>query len=235
MFVGAGASVNTNLVFFTKGKKTEKIWYYDLSHLTVGKKSPLTLAHFGFARNGDILDDGDLPAALTEEWREDAGNEGLFFPSYARLLPARGTPAAESRYSWTIDFAGRRKQARENMKPHIAEAERAKGEVVVLKEKLKALKVIRTAGPENNDIEVLETKIRDTEKAAREAQTAADAIDVAVFDLKAVNPNAVLKIDTRTSAEIIRSIEDHREAVANALERLKALVQAQITSLQETV
>jgi type I restriction enzyme M protein len=30
-FTAAGAGVKTNLLFFTKGKATEKIWYYDLS------------------------------------------------------------------------------------------------------------------------------------------------------------------------------------------------------------
>ena len=46
VFSSAGAGVKTNLVFFTKGKQTEKIWYYDLSGVKVGKKTPLTLAHF---------------------------------------------------------------------------------------------------------------------------------------------------------------------------------------------
>ena len=45
-FVNAGAGVKTNLLFFTKGKHTERVWYYDLSNVKVGKKSPLTLAHF---------------------------------------------------------------------------------------------------------------------------------------------------------------------------------------------
>ena len=45
-FVNAGAGVKTNLIFFTKGGHTEKIWYYDLSDIKVGKKSPLTIAHF---------------------------------------------------------------------------------------------------------------------------------------------------------------------------------------------
>ncbi len=45
-FVNAGAGVKTNLVFFTKGQTTEKIWYYDLSDIKVGKKSPLTHSHF---------------------------------------------------------------------------------------------------------------------------------------------------------------------------------------------
>jgi len=35
-----------NLVFFTKGQATEKIWYYDLADVKVGKKSPLTRSHF---------------------------------------------------------------------------------------------------------------------------------------------------------------------------------------------
>ncbi len=45
-FVNAGAGVKTNLLFFTRGGPTERIWYYDLSDIKMGKKSPLTLAHF---------------------------------------------------------------------------------------------------------------------------------------------------------------------------------------------
>ncbi len=45
-FVNAGAGVKTNLLFFTKGKPTERVWYYDLADVKVGKKRPLTLAHF---------------------------------------------------------------------------------------------------------------------------------------------------------------------------------------------
>ena len=36
----------SNLIFFTKGKPTQKIWYYDLNHLKVRKKAPLLLKHF---------------------------------------------------------------------------------------------------------------------------------------------------------------------------------------------
>ena len=46
VFTSAGAGVKTNLVFFTKGKPTEKIWYYDLSDVKVGKKTPITLHNF---------------------------------------------------------------------------------------------------------------------------------------------------------------------------------------------
>ena len=180
----------------------------------------MTLAHFGFGKNGEVLDDADLPAALTEAWTEDENSKGEF-PSYARLLPVRGTPAAESRYSWTVDFAARRRQAREDRKPHVAEAEAAKAEVVSLKEKLKALKA---TNPKDKKIESLETKIGEQEKAARDSQAKADAIDVAVFDLKAVNPNAVVKIDTRSPNEVIQSIEVQGLIVARALKTLRELI-----------
>jgi type I restriction enzyme M protein len=45
-FKQAGGGVKANLLFFTKGKPTEKIWYYDLSDIRVTKKQPLTMAHF---------------------------------------------------------------------------------------------------------------------------------------------------------------------------------------------
>jgi len=47
VFTAAGAGVKTNLLFFTKGRPTETIWYYDLSDIKVGKKAPFTLDKFG--------------------------------------------------------------------------------------------------------------------------------------------------------------------------------------------
>ena len=46
VFTAAGAGVKTNLLFFTRGKPTERIWYYDLSERKVGKKTPLTVEDF---------------------------------------------------------------------------------------------------------------------------------------------------------------------------------------------
>jgi type I restriction enzyme M protein len=45
-FVNAGAGVKTDLLFFTKGTRTESVWYYDLGDVKVGKKLPLTLDRF---------------------------------------------------------------------------------------------------------------------------------------------------------------------------------------------
>jgi len=46
VFTAAGAGVKTNLLFFTKGQPTRKIWYYDLTDIKVRKKTPLTLKQF---------------------------------------------------------------------------------------------------------------------------------------------------------------------------------------------
>ena len=46
VFTAAGAGVKTNLLFFTKGKPTKKIWYYDLTDIKILKRTPLMLKHF---------------------------------------------------------------------------------------------------------------------------------------------------------------------------------------------
>jgi len=63
-FTGSGAGVKTNLVFFTKGRKTERIWYYDLSHIKVGKKTPLTMLQF--VHFFELLDKRGTPEAETD-------------------------------------------------------------------------------------------------------------------------------------------------------------------------
>ena len=225
VFSTAGAGVKTNLLFFTKGRKTERIWYYDLSWVKVGKKTPLTLAHFGFAPDGSVLDDAALPAALaalgSTQTQADEANAGKRFPSYARPLARRGTPEADSRWSWTLDFAARRAKAREEVQPVLDGAAKLKAEVVDLKEQLKRLKKEKAA---DDVLEAQEAQIREKDKAARDLEAQAAAIDAAVFDLKAVNPNAVATVDERTPAEIIASIDVQGRIVAQALVRLGALL-----------
>lgn len=115
VFTQAGAGVKTNLLFFTKGASTEKIWYYDLSDVKVTKRQPLLLSHFD---------------------------------EFFELLPAR----AESERSWTISRS---------------------------------------------------------------------EIEARNYDLKAVNPNRVVEVDTRTPAELMELIEAKGREVADALASLR--------------
>lgn len=225
VFSTAGAGVKTNLVFFTKGGKTERIWYYDLSHVKVGKKSPMTLAHFGFGvdektQQPILLDDKELPTTLIGDWWEQDINKDKPFPSFARMLEKRGTPEGESDFSWTVDIAARRAKARADMAPHLAEVENRKAEAVAMKERIATLR--KGAGTENEIISCREA-LALAEKAWREAQAKADAIDAAVYDLKAVNPRARTDRDTRTPAEIIETIAQQSILINQALDRLRGL------------
>ena len=61
------------------------------------------------------------------------------------------------------------------------------------------------------------------EKEARELEGKAQAIEDAVYDLKAVNPNAKSDEDTRTPEELIALSEAKGREVAEALAELKKI------------
>ena len=109
------------------------------------------------------------------------------------------------------------------MQPLKDQASALKDKVINLKEGLRRLKKEKV--PEAK-IEAAEAQIREKDKAARDLEAQAAAIDAAVFDLKAVNPNVVAQVDVRTPAQIIKSIQDQGRIVAEALARLNALMQS---------
>lgn len=226
VFSTAGAGVKTNLVFFTKGKKTEKIWYYDLTQVKVGKKTPMTLAHFGYDKDGNIIDDSKLPATLTHEWLEDENVKDEPFPTYAKMLATK----SESRYSWTIDFAARRAEAWEKMQQFKERVAELREENIPLKEQLK---VFKKEKKDKEEIEALEEKIIGIEKEIKEQENIIADIDAKVFDLKAVNPNAVVKVDTRTTLEVIENIETQSKIVKDAMSKLKMLLNQTTKTLTE--
>ena len=180
-FSGAGAGVKTNLLFFTKGRPTKRIWYYDLSDLKVGKRTPFTLDRF----------------------------EELF-----TLLPKRG----DSERSWTVDFAARRARAAADAAPFKTAAESQRRELEALKEQRQDLK--RT-GAKAAKLAKIDEQLTAVAAAQREALKRAEAIDDTVYDLKAVNPNAVSTADQRTPAQLLGVIELEGQQVAQALARLR--------------
>lgn len=180
-FTQAGAGVKTNLLFFTKGRPTEKIWYYDLSDIKIGKKSPLTLDKFD---------------------------------EFFRLLPERG----DSERSWTIDFSALREKARQESEPFKLKVKRLENEAYETREKAKQLKL---QSPQNKDeINELQTKIVNLETVARENRAKAESIENAIYDIKAVNPNAQDLSDKRTPKELIDFINDKSKEVETALAKL---------------
>lgn len=186
-FTGSGAGVKTNLVFFTKGRKTEHIWYYDLSHVKVGKKNPLTLNHFA-----------------------------RFF----ELLDKRGTPEADTEHSWSVNFADRRAQAAQEAAPHRRTAEIERERSFLLREQGKALRKAGSLELANKVSEQLEV----AERAIRDALGKAQAIEDAVYDLKAVNPRRQEVGDQRTPTQLLDAIKQKGREVDTALARLESLI-----------
>jgi type I restriction enzyme M protein len=68
VFSAAGAGVKANILFFEKGKKTKKIWYYDFSDIKVGKRTPFTIDRFDeFFKLVPKKSDSDRSWTITRE------------------------------------------------------------------------------------------------------------------------------------------------------------------------
>ena len=77
---------------------------------------------------------------------------------------------------------------------------------------------------QREDIELAESRLKERVREAREADGKALAIENAVYDLKAVNPNRVVQEDTRTPVEILQAIEEKGREADSALAKLQTLL-----------
>ena len=143
VFSAAGAGVKTNLLFFTKGKATEKIWYYDLSDVKVGKKTPLTLKHFE-----------DFAARLAT--REDSDR------SWTVDLSARKAKAAADAQLFK-DTARARAQEAEKIKDRLGELKRARprDEAAIADADTRVAGLLKEAREASNKAESIENAVYD--------------------------------------------------------------------------
>lgn len=170
VFSAAGAGVKTNLLFFTKGNSTERIWYYDLSDMKVGKKSPLTLKQFE-----------DFFTRLPK--REDSDQ------SWTVDLVERKTQATEDARPFK-ERAREKSQAAEAVKNRIAELRKArprnKEAIAAAEEEVGEL--IRAARDATNKAEAIENAVYDLKavnpnrKEAVDTRTPRQLLDL--IDLK---------------------------------------------------
>jgi type I restriction enzyme M protein len=107
------------------------------------------------------------------------------------------------------------------MQPYKERVTELREENIPLKEQLKVFKKDKK---DKEEIEALEEKIVSIEKEIKKQEAIISDIDAKVFDLKAVNPNAVVKVDTRTTLEVIENIETQSKIVEEAMSRLKLLL-----------
>ena len=132
----------------------------------------------------------------------------------------RGEAEANSPHSWTVDFAQARAAAHEQAAPFRQTAEIQRACALELKDQLKPAR----AAKNDAEVERLLLAVADAERQAREASAKAQAIEDAVYDIKAQNPNEVKVIDTRTPAQLLDAIQAKGRDVDEALRQLQALL-----------
>ena len=135
------------------------------------------------------------------------------FEDFFNRLPKR----EESEKSWTVDLVQRRKDARKESAPLQKQAESKSRQADAIKVQLMAM----TKG--TDDYKTLESREKELRRDARELKNRAQAIDDAVYDLKAVNPNSIVEEDTRTPEDLLNIIEQKGIEVAEALSALRGL------------
>jgi type I restriction enzyme M protein len=166
VFSAAGAGVKTNLLFFTKGKATERIWYYDLSDVKVGKKTPLTLKHFD-----------DFAAKLAT--REDSAR------SWTMDLSARRAKAAADAQPFK-DTARAKFQEAERIKDHLSGLKKAKprDDAAVFDGESKVARLLREAREATSKAADVENAVYDLKavnpnrKAIVDQRTPAELLDL---------------------------------------------------------
>ena len=130
------------------------------------------------------------------------------------------TNCSYSAHSWTIDIATRRRNAKHEADALRSTANEPKSRLKKHQETLDKLKKTK-AKPAK--LEPVKELIKANEREIRDIDSKAQSIEDAAFDLKAVNPNARTKEDTRSSAELIEIIRNKGREVQEILGQLEKL------------
>lgn len=139
------------------------------------------------------------------------------FDDFFRLLPDR----ADSERSWTVDFVERKRHAAREAEPFKRQAAARQQEANRWRDELARLK--KAKPKDAAAIAEADERIAAAVKEFRELTARAQAIEDAVYDLKAVNPNKQATRDERTPAELLDLIEQKGREVAEALAVLRGL------------
>ena len=187
-------SIKTNLLFFTKGKPTETIWFYEHPYpdgvKSYNKGKPMRFAEF---------------QPEIDWW----GNEADGFS--ARV---------ENEQAWRVNFAELKTDAEAKAKPHWQQAENLKQQASTLNSEIKSL---AKDAPEEQ-INALKQQLDTLNQQAKEQQQAGDAIYNAIFNLDCKNPHkaeqfshdpAVLLSQYAKEQQTIEALRQQLKAILN--------------------
>ena len=164
--------IKTNLLFFTKGKPTETIWYYEHRYpegvKSYSKTKPLRL----------------------EELQPIACWWGKESDGFADRV--------ETDQAWKIDFKTLKADAEAKAKPHWDRAEELNNEAVTLNEQAKELRTAVKAVSQSAKKKLLEEQLTELEKTlelvkqqAKDAQATGDRHYWPIYNLDIKNPRAI--------------------------------------------
>jgi type I restriction enzyme M protein len=163
--------IKTNLLFFTKGKPTETIWYYEHpypeGYKNYSKTRPLQIEEF----------------EVEKAWW---GTEENGFAD-----------REENEFAWPVDFKAKREAAEAKAKPHWDKAEALMNQaadvdlrVRDLRDDVKGLKDKGKRSKIEERMEALKAEAEGLRQQAKDAQAAGDRIYWPIYNLDIPNPNA---------------------------------------------
>lgn len=164
-------SIKSNLLFFTKGKPTETIWFYEHpypeGYKSYSKTKPIRLEEF---------------EAEKAWW----GNEANDFAE-----------REESELAWKIDFKTIKQEAEAKAKPYWDKAEAIKNQasnidnqIKDLRDSIKGVKEADVREPIDKKIDDLRKESEKLKNQAKDEQAAGDRIYWPIYNLDIKNPNA---------------------------------------------
>jgi type I restriction enzyme M protein len=163
--------IKTNLLFFTKGKPTETIWFYEHQY-PEGRKS--------YSKTKPIR---------LEEFDSEKAWWGTEENDFADRV--------ENEHAWKVDFKTKKRQAEAQAQPHWDKAKVLLDEATILEQQIGELrssdkdtkKSVEQRQQRNRQIAELRKIIEDLQLNARDAQSAGDRIYWTIYNLDLKNPN----------------------------------------------
>jgi type I restriction enzyme M protein len=164
-------TIKTNLLFFTKGKATETIWFYEhpypAGYKSYSKTKPIRLEEFDAEKAWWGTEDNDFADRI------------------------------ESEFAWKIDFKAIKQQAEAAAKPYWDKAEDLNNQAATLENQVRDLRASMTGVTDadyRKQTEEQMARLREQADvlrlAARDAQAAGDRLYWPIYNLDLKNPNA---------------------------------------------
>lgn len=165
-------SIKTNLLFFTKGKPTETIWFYEHPYpegrKSYSKTKPIRIEEF----------------AQEKAWWGKEENDFV--------------ERQESELAWKIDFKKKKRDAEAQAKPYWDKARELNNQVVVLEAQVRDLRNSLLGVTEQEQRASVEKQVNDLRVhseqlrlQARDEQAAGDRLYWPIYNLDIKNPNTV--------------------------------------------